>query len=75
MEKDEFLTPEELTTLTGEKKNPNKIRWLQEHGWNHVVSNTGFPVVSRIYCRQKLSDSVPEAPVYPVQPNFAALLA
>lgn len=76
MEKDEFLTHEELTTLTGYEKPGKQAEWLRNHSWSHVENAKGIPVVSRTYCRQKLSDGTPEAPVAGKwQPDFSALMA
>ena len=57
----EFLTDEEMTTLTGINRKSRQVEWLRENGWRFVKTLSGKPIVSRIYCRQKLSDSVPEA--------------
>lgn len=74
MNTDEFLTAEEMTALTGYEKPKKQIDWLRESGWRHIINGKGAPVVSRAYCRQKLSDSVPEAPVQGQwQPDFTAL--
>lgn len=72
---EEFLTEDELTTLTGATRNSGRVGWLRTHNWNFVENSKGFPVVSRLYCRQRLSGETPSAPVYPAQPNFEALLA
>ena len=75
-EMQEFLTPEELTLLTGKVKNPQRISWLRDHDWIFVENAKGFPVVSRLYCRQKLGVTASKEPSKPPQwePNFAALL-
>lgn len=76
MNKNEFLTPEELETLTGYEKPKKQTEWLRNHSWNYVENAKGIPVVSRTYCRQKLSDSVPAAPAQNSwQPDFSALMA
>lgn len=76
MEKDEFLTHEELETLTGYEKPRKQIEWLRTNNWRYIENAKGIPVVSRTYCRQKLSDSVPAAPVQNSwQPDFSALMA
>lgn len=76
MNSEEFLTPEELTALTGYERANKQIDWLRLSGWRHIVNAKGLPIVSRAYCRQKLSDSTPETPVVGQwQPDFSALMA
>ena len=51
----EFLTAEELADLTGRKKKSGQIDWLNQHGWIYEPNAAGWPVVSRIYMRCKMS--------------------
>ena len=51
-----FLTDEELTDLTGYRRNADRCRWLADHGWKFEKSAiTGKPVVSRSYAEAQLS--------------------
>lgn len=44
-----FLTPEELTQLTGYAPNQRTrtCRWLDEHGFAYTINRLGDPVVLR----------------------------
>ena len=66
---EEFLNPDELVFLTGKKSRASQVRWLAEHGWRHITNAVGIPVVSRLYCRQKLSGGIPTATIEE-EPDF-----
>lgn len=62
-----FLTPTELSTLTGYELHAWQRRWLKAHGWKFERAANGRPVVSRAYAESRLSDQ----PVYkPVALNL-----
>lgn len=73
---EEFLTPEELAILTGYEKPGKQIEWLRKSGWCFIINAKGSPVVSRLYCRQKLGVTVlePKRQTKQWEPNFAALI-
>lgn len=51
-----FLTDEELSELTGYKRNADRCRWLNSHGWKFERSAiTGRPAVSRNYAESRFS--------------------
>lgn len=41
-----FLSPEQLSALTGAKRRGGQIRWLQAHGWRYTLSGTGAVIVA-----------------------------
>jgi hypothetical protein len=55
----EFLTPEELSQITGYKLTSSQRQWLDRNGWVYVLNASGRPVVSRWYARLKLSGVTP----------------
>ena len=71
----EFLTKEELTTLTGYKTPARQMMWLDENGWRYIKNRNNSPIISRHYCRQRLSDGVPEAHVQGWEREFEKGLA
>ncbi len=50
----EFLTPEEIVTLTGRDQPGSQKKWLDKHGWIYSTNAVGKTVISRLYCRQRL---------------------
>jgi len=51
-----FLTDAELFDLTGYRRNADRCRWLDKHGWTYERNAiTGRPVVSRNFAESKLS--------------------
>jgi len=44
-----FLTPADLTELTGYKLGKKQCDWLRSHGWVFEVNSHGRPVVSKAY--------------------------
>lgn len=65
----EFLDADELFFLTGSKYKKKQVSWLSEHGWRYIENAIGFPVVSRLYCRQKLSGAIATA-MLDEEPDF-----
>ena len=55
MSEQEFLTPDEIFSLTGYKHKAEQVKWLREHAWRSEVNSNGFPVVGRWYARMKLA--------------------
>jgi len=77
MNDNEFLTPEELTEVTGYKHVPAQRDWLDRNGWFYVVNASGRPIVGRWFARMRLAGVQPTAAAVVMQtaarPNFAAL--
>lgn len=65
----EFLDPKEMAQLTGYRTNADQIRWLRDRGFVFFVNARNAPVVSRAYCRRRLSGET--ASVLDTEPNFA----
>lgn len=40
-----FLTPDQLSDLTGRKRHRAQVAWLLEHGWRFALAASGRPVV------------------------------
>ena len=59
-----FMTPAELSTLTGYALNAWQRRWLNARGWKFEQAANGRPVVSRSYAESRLSD-------HPVEKSIA----
>lgn len=60
-EQSEFLTPEELQTVTGRKHASQQIAWLDQHGWIYERNAAQRPIVSRFYMRMRMSGINPTA--------------
>lgn len=43
----QFLTNEELQTITGYKLPYKQIEWLQSNGWSFIVNAANHPIVHR----------------------------
>ena len=52
-----FLTPEEVAELTDRPQPKRQIEWLQTHGWQFEVGDSGRPKVSRSYAETRLAGS------------------
>jgi hypothetical protein len=57
----EFLSDDELTTVTGYKIPSFQRQWLQRNAWEHVLTAAQRPVVGRVYARLKLAGVKPSA--------------
>lgn len=57
----EFLTDDEIQTLTGRPQPRLQVAWLVDHGWKHEKNAAGRPVVGRLYARFKLAGIKPTA--------------
>jgi len=44
-----FMTPEELTELTGFKQTKGHVRWLERNRWRFVLTRSEQPRVARDY--------------------------
>lgn len=73
MTNEEFLNSDELVFLTGKKHRASQVRWLSEHGWRYITNAVGIPVVSRLYCRQKLSGEIATATI-DEEPDFGSVI-
>lgn len=52
---DLYLTPDELTALTGYKTRNGTIRWLARNGWPYAApAKNGWPRVLRAYHDDRL---------------------
>ena len=49
-----FLTPDELTELTGFRQTKGHIRWLDRYRWAYALSRTEQPRVARDYFLQRM---------------------
>lgn len=57
-----FLNDDELFDLTGYRRNADKCRWLDKHGWKYARSAiTGRPAVSRAHAEFMLSGAQAKA--------------
>ena len=68
----EFLTDEEMSILTGLDRKSAQIKWLAANGWRYVTNAAGSPIVSRLYCRQKMAGEIATARIDEM-PNFGAI--
>lgn len=66
-----FLTPEEMTTLTGYARRNGQILWLRERGWRFELDRDGNPRVARAYMERRMVGDTdqPEPPSH----NWSAL--
>ena len=51
----EFLTADELKSLTGKARPRDQIEELARRGWLHEVNAGNEPIVGRFYARLKLA--------------------
>lgn len=49
-----FLTPDELTELTGFKQTKGHVRWLEKHRWRYVLTRSEQPRVARDYFMDRM---------------------
>ena len=66
-----WLTDEELVELTGYRRHADQRRWLNSHGWTHVVSGSGRPIVARSYADSMLGSIETQERHW--MPNLAAI--
>ena len=50
-----YLTPEELKTLTGRSQSAKQLAWLARDGWVFAVGDDGRPKVFRAYHDARMS--------------------
>lgn len=55
----ETLDEEELATITGYQMHSKQIQWLNNNGWQHVLTGARRPIVGRVYARLKLAGLKP----------------
>jgi len=76
-----FMTPDELTELTGFKQTKGHIRWLDRNRWRYVLSRSQQPRVARAYFLDRMglpqgkagsSDQANHA-AFLQEPDFSAL--
>lgn len=68
-----FLTPDELTTLTGYTWPAKQRQWLTARGWVFEVAATGKPIVSAAYAEQRLGGIISPKSEPAWKPNLAAI--
>lgn len=51
----ETLSPEEVSDISGCKRDADQIDWLKRNGWTFVQNRAGTPKVGRLYARLKLA--------------------
>lgn len=49
-----FLTPDELTELTGFKQTKGHVRWLDRNRWRYVLTRSQQPRVARDYFMDRM---------------------
>ncbi|HEX5684858.1 MAG TPA: DUF4224 domain-containing protein [Ideonella sp.] len=49
-----FLSPDELTELTGFKQTKGHLRWLDQYRWAYALSRNLQPRVAREYYQQRM---------------------
>jgi hypothetical protein len=71
-----FLTKDELTELTGYRRQHEQVRWLKSRHWKFEQNAAGAPRVARAYLeRRMVGQELSEAPGPPARHNFGALRA
>lgn len=66
-----FLSPEELTRLTGYKSAAWQRRWLKSNRWRFDQDRLGRPIVARAYYLKHLGITAPDASS--AEPNWEAV--
>lgn len=57
----EILADDEIAAITGYLTPSRQIEWLNQNGWQHVLTAARRPVVGRVYARLKLAGIKPSA--------------
>lgn len=57
----EFLTPEELEGITGNKQASSQCAWLDSNHWTYHKTAANKPIVGRLYARLKMAGITPAA--------------
>lgn len=57
--KSEILADDEIAAITGYLLPSRQIEWLNQNGWQHVLTAARRPVVGRVYARLKLAGIKP----------------
>jgi hypothetical protein len=59
-----FVSPTDIATLTGYKRQASQIAWLRAHGWVFEIGADGRPKVLQSYAERRLGgvDSRPREP-------------
>ncbi|MFD1555764.1 DUF4224 domain-containing protein [Paraburkholderia silviterrae] len=70
---DDYLTADELVSLTGYKRRADQMRWLSERSWIFEIARGGRPVVLRAYRDAKLTGSLAGVQSIVKKHNFEAL--
>lgn len=68
-----FLTPEEMSDLTGLVIPAYQCRWLEKHGYPFETNASGKPKVLRSFLLQKLGMMRPLSAGMGQEPNFDAI--
>ncbi len=67
----EFLTPQELASLTGWIQPKKQCQWLTANGWVYTINAANCPVVNREYCRQRQGCGHNVGAQPKIEPNFS----
>lgn len=71
----ETLSADEVSDISGCKRNGDQIDWLRQNGWHFLQNRAGAPVIGRLYARLKLAGINPAALAVPEaagwQPDFS----
>lgn len=51
----ETLTPDEVSEISGSKRQNDQVEWLKRNGWAFHKNKAGAPIVGRLYARLKLA--------------------
>jgi hypothetical protein len=66
-DKPEFLSPEEVSVLTGRESAQGQIRWLDENTWTYSLTAARRPVVSRLYAQCRMMGIDPARVIMPAK--------
>ena len=69
----ELLTADEVAEITGTKRRPQQIEWLETQRWQHHVNRAGVPIVGRLYARMKMAGLTIQAPDVQWAPDLSGL--
>lgn len=66
-----FLTPDEVSILTGFRLPSRQVQWLRNKGWRFEINGNRQAIVARKYAEKMLGCGTSDVQVH--QPNFSAL--
>lgn len=65
-----FLTPEEITELTGRKTRPAQVRVIKALGLNHRIRPDGFPVILQEHVKKQFDGMTQDSVNKESEPNW-----